>query len=106
MATSYKQPGGNQVPNGTCADHWHCFYQERVEHGCGLDHPPVGSTCPTCGAVMMAGAAVTPAFHAEYQRRLAAKICLASRGGKFIDDSKASPKALASGACLCGRHNR
>ena len=105
MATAI---GINQVPGGKCPDHWHCTYNDKLDHGCGaLDqYPAVNSTCPTCKAVMMPGSAVTPEFHAEYQRRLAAKICLASRGGKFVHNAKASPKALAGGACLCGTHNR
>jgi hypothetical protein len=105
MATTL---GSNQVPGGTCPDHWHCVYPDRVDHGCGdlAVYPEVHSACPSCGAIMMPGGAVTPSFFSGYQTRLLLKQCLRSIGGVFVCNKPASPVALLNGACLCARHNR
>ena len=96
--------GSNQVPGGNCANPFHLT---AVDAGFDPEVIPArDSTCPSCKAVMMPGSAVTPEFYVEYTRRLAAGICLASRGGRFIHARKASTKALAKGACLCAQHNR
>lgn len=111
-------PGIIQAPGGKCADHWHCCGPDQIDHGCNpgpecraTDAQPHGlgavdSTCPSCGAVMMSGGAVWPAFAAEYKRRLAESICLRSRGGKFLCDRKVKPALRALGACICAVHDR
>lgn len=108
MATTNHLHGVLQTPGAKCLDHWHCAYNDRVDHDCGpLDtYSPEGSSCPTCQAVMMAGGAVTPAFYVEYKRRLVEKICLVSYAGEFVHAVPAAPEALAGGACLCAKHNR
>lgn len=98
--------GSNQAPGGTCT---HAFHLTACDPGFDPDMAAArqtGNSCPACGAVMMPGSAVWPAFATEYKRRLAAKICVASRGGKFLDSRKASHEAIAGGSCLCARHNR
>jgi hypothetical protein len=104
-APTYR-PGINQALGVAtpCYDHWHCCAPDKVDHGCGEAYPAVDSVCPTCGAISMPGAAVTPAYHAERQRRLAESICLRTRGGRFLCDRKVSATIRAAGTCLCARH--
>jgi hypothetical protein len=103
--TVMKHIGSNQVPGGACPDQFH-FTAADIGFEISAPRPQRYSTCPTCAAIMMPGAAVTPEFFAEYKRRLASKICLANRGGRFVHDRKASQRALAGGACLCKIHDR
>lgn len=40
-------------------------------------------------------------FQQEYQRRLAANVCLTSIGGRFLCNNIVAPKIRAMGCCVC-----
>jgi hypothetical protein len=89
-----------------CTDRWHDVYQDKVDTGT-LDTPyaETGSHCPTCDCEMMPGGCVSRTFATEYKRRVGARVCVASRGGKFLClDNKAGRASKDTDCCLCKRH--
>jgi hypothetical protein len=106
LMTNAIKYGNNQVSGAAapCSDSWH--YTHGDYRPFDEASPEVNSSCPTCDAIMMPGAAVSEAFYVERQELLATGGCVTSREGKHVCKRKASFEALSSGAYLCARHNR